>query len=170
MSSDHEPIVLELALLPREKIGPFLLLGLDKDAGKDDIEAHWARRVIWARKNQVRIALEDINWAREAISDPERRLRSDVASLNVDTTDGTVRRLAARYGAGGEAAAGPGWKPLDREKDLGDYVPATLVPDPEAVRAAIVVPEVPEEVPAAGRLLEEFLAAPPDPWAPDLLK
>ena len=27
-----EPVVLDLAPLPREQIGPFLLLGLDKDA------------------------------------------------------------------------------------------------------------------------------------------
>ena len=27
-----EPVVLELAPLPREQVGPFLLLGLDKDA------------------------------------------------------------------------------------------------------------------------------------------
>ena len=167
MSDTHEPVVLELAPLPREKIGPFLLLGVGKDAAKEQIEANWAQRVIWARKNQIRILLEDINWAREAISDPERRLRSDVASLNADTAEGTVRRLAARYSAG--EAAGPGWKPLDSERDLSDYVPAVSVPDPEEVRAAIVVPEVPQEVPAAGRLLEQFLAVPLDPWAADLL-
>jgi hypothetical protein len=169
MSDTHEPVVLELAPLPREKIGPFLLLGVGKDAVKEQIEANWAQRVIWARKNQIRILLEDINWAREAINDPERRLRCDITSLNLDTSDGTLDRLLERYGAGGEASAGPGWKPLDREKDLSDYVPAIEVPDPEAVRAGIVVPEVPEDVPAAGRLLEQFLAVPLDPWAPDLL-
>jgi hypothetical protein len=57
MPDDKEPVVLELAPLPREQIGPFLILGLDKDAGKDEIEANWARRVIWARKSQVRVPL-----------------------------------------------------------------------------------------------------------------
>ncbi len=51
---------------------------------------------------------------------------------------------------------------------MSDYVPAVEVPDPETVRAAIAVPDVPHDVPAAGRLLEQFRAAPLDPWAPDL--
>jgi hypothetical protein len=169
MTNDKDPVVLELAPLPREQIGPFLILGLDKDAGKDEIEANWARRVIWARKSQVRIPLEDINWAREAVNDPERRPRCDAGSLNADTVDGTVRRLCARYAAGDEETPGPAWKPLDSEKDLRDYVPAVEVPDPEEVRAAIAVPDVPHDIPAAGRLLEQFRAAPLDPWAPDLL-
>jgi hypothetical protein len=167
--SRQDPVVLELAPLPREQIGPFLILGLDKDAGKDEVEANWAKRVIWARKGQVRIPLEDINWAREAVSDPERRPRCDAGSLNADTVDGTVRRLCARYG-GAEGTTGPGWQPLDREKDLREYVPAVEVPDPEAIRAEITVPDVPYDIPAAGRLLEQFRAAPLDPWAPDLLK
>ena len=33
-------IVLELAPIPREQVGPFLLLGLDKSADKDQIEAN----------------------------------------------------------------------------------------------------------------------------------
>jgi hypothetical protein len=168
MSEKHDPVVLELAPLPREQIGPFLILGLDKDAGKDEIEANWARRVIWARKNQSRLQLEDINWAREAVSDPDKRLRADVCSLNADTSDGTLRRLAQRYGVAG-ASPEAGWKPLDREKDLSASVPAVEVPDPEAVRAAISLPEVPAEVPAAARLLGQFAAAPLSPWDPDLL-
>src|SRR5438132_13782945 len=52
---DQEPVVLELAPLPREKSGPFLLLGVEKDADKELIEASWARRVIGARKNQISV-------------------------------------------------------------------------------------------------------------------
>jgi hypothetical protein len=169
MANPHEPVVLELAPLPREQIGPFLILGLEKDADKDQIEANWARRVIWARKGQNRIPLEDVNWAREAINDPEKRLRCDVLSLNADLGDGTLRRLGLRYGVAGPAPAA-GWQPLDREKDLAAYVPAVEVPDPEAVRAAIAVPEVPAEVPAAGRLLEQWAQTPLHPWADDLLR
>src|SRR5437588_10194862 len=112
MADKHEPVVLELAPLPREQIGPFLILGLDKDADKDQIEANWARRVIWARKGQTRLPLEDINWAREAVSDPDKRLRCDVLSLNLDLSDGTLRRLGQRYGVTGAAPA-VGWQPLD---------------------------------------------------------
>jgi hypothetical protein len=161
MPKNQEPVVLELAPLPREQIGPFLLLGLDKDADRDQIEANWARRVIWARKQQIRVALEDINWAREVINDPERRVRADACSLNADTSEGVLRRLGQRYGDQGAS----GWQPLDAEKPLADYTPAIEVPDPEAVRMAIVVSEVPEEVPAATGLLQQLVEQPLDPWA-----
>ena len=110
MADEHEPVVLELAALPREQIGPFLLLGVDKDAGPKQIEANWAQRVIWARKNQIRTVLGDINWAREVITDPERRVRADLTSLNIDTAEGILRRLAEQYGAGTE---GISWRALD---------------------------------------------------------
>ena len=110
------PVVLQLAPLPREQVGPFLLLGLDKLAGKEAIEAHWAQRVIWARKNQSKVPLEDINWARETINDLERRIRADAASLNVDTCAGVLRRLSERYG--GQLPQGSSGAPLDVEKEL----------------------------------------------------
>jgi hypothetical protein len=157
------PVVLELAPLPREQVGPFLLLGLDKLAGKEEIEAHWAQRVIWARKNQSKVPLEDINWAREALGETEKRVRADAASLNVDTTAGTLRRLAERYAGKGPQA--PGCAPLDVEKPLADYTPPTEIPDLGDVRGAIVVPDVPQEFPAVQQLLEQFLAEPLDPWA-----
>jgi len=75
--------------LPREQIGPFLLLGLDKTADKELIEASWARRIIWARKGIVKTALEDVNWAREVLNDAAQRTRADAASLNLDTMAGS---------------------------------------------------------------------------------
>src|SRR5215813_13672720 len=98
MTKHHEPIVLELATLTREQVGPFLLLGLEKDAGKDQIEANWADRLKWARKGQIRVPLEDVNWARDVLGEAERRARLDAASLNVDTSDGLLHQLAGRYG------------------------------------------------------------------------
>ncbi len=160
-----EPVVLDLAPLPREQIGPFLLLGLDKDADKEQIEANWARRVIWARKNLTRVALEDINWAREVISDADKRVRADCASFNPDTTDGLLRRWCGRFGVGttgGEVSVG--WRPQDGEKPLGDYAPPAEVPDPAEVRAALAVPDLPAEVPAVPRLLEQLAREPIDPW------
>jgi hypothetical protein len=161
MAHNQEPVVLELAPLPREQIGPFLLLGVDKDADREEIEANWARRVIWARKQQSRIALEDINWAREVINDAERRVRADAASLNADTSEAVLRRISRRYGGQG----GLDWQPLDVEKPLEDYTPAVEVPDPQAVLADITVPAVPEEVPAVAGLLKQLAAEPLDPWA-----
>jgi hypothetical protein len=158
----QDPVILELAPLPREQIGPFLLLGLDKDADKEQIEACWAKRVIWARKNQIRLALEDINWAREVVSDPEKRVRADAGSLNADTADKVLARLGKRYTSTEQGR--PPWQPLDREKALADYTPPVEVPDPDAVRATIALPEVSAEMPAAAHLLQQSVQQPLDPW------
>ena len=158
-------VVLELAPLPREQVGPFLLLGVDKLADKEQIEANWAQRVIWARKGQGKVPLEDINWARENLNDREKRIRADAASLNADTTGGVLRRLIERYG--GKASPAPGCVPLDVEKPLAGYTPPTEIPDANALRAGIVIPDVPEEFPAIEKILDEFLAEPMDPWKLD---
>src|SRR5262249_49434948 len=136
MAREPEPVVLELAPLPREQLGPFLLLGLDKAADAEQIEAHWAQRVIWARKNQIDVALEEVDWAGEVRRDPAGRLHADLTSLNPDTLDGTVARLAQRYGA-----AGPTWQPLEVERPLAEYAPAAEVPDPRDVRPAVPLPD-----------------------------
>ena len=183
-------VVLELAPLPREQAGPFLLLGVDKLADKEQIEANWAQRVIWARKGQNKVPLEDINWAREQLNDLEKRIRADAASLNADTTALFLRRLKERYdgklspapgctpppspsplppAAGGEGRVrGPA--PLDVEKPLAGYAPPTEIPDAGELRAAIVVPDIPQEFPAVQQLLDEFLAQPLDPWKLDIGK
>lgn len=166
MSQEQEPVVLELAPLPREQIGPFLLLGVDKDAVDEQVEANWAQRVIWARKNQLGVPLEDINWAREIMREMERRIRADASSLNPDTIEGIQRQLAARYGFDG--TGGPGWQPLDQEKPLADYTPATEVPVIADVQAAITVPEAPADLPVVAWLLDRFAREPIDPWALDL--
>jgi hypothetical protein len=159
------PIVLDLAPLPREQIGPFLLLGAPKDAHKDKVEANWAQRVIWARKAQIKTALEDVNWARETLNDADRRVRADAASFNLDTVDLALRRLCERYTDPGAVARS---EPLDVEKSLADYTPPTPVPEAEEVRGAITVPDVPEEVPAVRHVLDRFLREPLDPWKLEL--
>lgn len=167
MPNEQEPVVLELAPLPREQLGPFLLLGVDKTADKEQIEASWAQRVLWARKNQISLALQDINWAREVLNDPVRRARADAASLNPDTTEGVLGRLIKHYGAAD--GHGPGWQPIDVEgAPLADYVPATEVPAVREILAAIVVPEVPPEVPLVAQLLQQLVQEPINPWSVDL--
>jgi hypothetical protein len=96
------------------------------------------------------------------INDPERRVRADVTSLNLDTADRVLERLAQRYG--GNPGKGPGWQALDKEKPLADYSPDTEMPDPNEVKNAIQVPDVPQEVPAVRRLLEQFMLEALDPW------
>src|SRR5438105_12085133 len=105
------PVVLQLAPLPRTQIGPFLILGVDKDADRDTVEANWAQRLIWARKGLTRASLEDINWAREVMNNQEQRLRADAISLNLDTTDGTLRKLRERFQ--GKRPSEVGARPLD---------------------------------------------------------
>lgn len=158
----QEPVVLELAPLPREQMGPFLILGVDKDADPEQIEAHWAQRVIWARKNQTPIPLTDINWARETIGDFDRRVRADAISLNVDTIGRVLGDLANRYGVG--EPGGPVWQPVDVEKPLATYTPPVEVPDAQALLRQISVPELPWEMPAVTQFLEASAAQPIDPW------
>ena len=148
-------------------LGPFLLLGLDKSADSKSITAHWADRVKWARRNLVKVALEDINWARDLLGDVERRIRADAGSLNAGTSEGLLNQLALRFGLEGGQASRQ-WQPLDSEKALADYVPAAEVPEIDAVRQAINVPALPEDVPAVPALLERLAQSPLDPWALDL--
>ncbi|SRR5579885_2637559 len=167
MGRSGEPVVLELATLPREQVGPFFLLGLDKTADKETIDAHWAERLKWARKGQSKVPLEDINWAREVINDIERRIRADAASLNADTTDGILAQFAEQYGVQ-EGQAARTWQTLDSEKSLADYRPPAEIPDVASVRAALSLPEIPEDVPAVPLLLEGFARQPLDPWSIDI--
>jgi hypothetical protein len=152
------PVLLELASLPREHVGPFLLLGVEKTASKEQVEASWARRVILARKSQIKIPLEDINWAREVLNDQTKRIRADAASLNLDAASGTLRRLTD------ELAAAVECRPLDQEKDLSGYEPPLEKLDAAAIRAAILIPEIPMETPATHAIFEEALREPVDPW------
>lgn len=162
MAHENAPVVLELAPLPREQLGPFLVLGLPKDADRDQIESNWAERVKLARKNQFKIPLEDINWAREMVNEPEKRFRFASSSLNLDTADGTLTQLAETYGV--RDVSRPAWKPYESERSLADFTPAITLPDPQALGSAIAMPEVPLELPAVAMLLQQFLPESLDPW------
>jgi hypothetical protein len=162
MADKPGAVVLDLAILPREQMGPFLILGVDKTADKEQVEAAWAQRLIWSRKNLVKTPLEDINWAREVMNDFDKRVRADAASLNLDTSDVVLRRLRDRFT--GHAQSEAGCRPLEADLPLADYSPAIPVPDPEEERKTIPVGEVPLEIPAVARLLEQLARAPLDPW------
>ena len=154
------PVLPDLGPVPRANIGPFLLLGVDKDADWEAIEAGWAQRLIWARKNIIKTPLEDINWARDILSDRDRRLKADAASLNVDTVNALLRQLKERYQGKGAAAC----RPLDIEKSLAAYQPPTPVPDLDEVRRNLPAPEPPRDVPAVPTILEQFVRQPLDAW------
>jgi hypothetical protein len=161
MDADQAPTT-SRKQLSREQIGPFFLLGLDKDADASQIEAHWAQRVIWARNNEIPTQLGNVNWAREVLNDPGRRVSADVASFNSDTGAGELARMAEKYGL--KDAGKPAWHVWDREKPLANYIPPTPVPDTGAVRAGITLPEFPPDYPIVAALLRGLAQESLDPW------
>jgi hypothetical protein len=163
MPPPNAPIVLQLAPLPRTQIGPFLILGVDKDASRETIEAAWAEKVKQARRGQIKTPLEDINWAREMLTSKELRIRCDAVALNIDTTDGTLKKLSERY-QGKQEQVEIRCKPIDTEKWLADYAPPTQVPPLDEIRHLVQLPEIPRDVPAVRVMLESFVKEPIDPW------
>src|SRR6476661_7475559 len=114
----------ELAPLPREQVGPFLILGVPKDADAETIEAHWAQRVLWARQGKSRIPLEDIHWARQMLRDPEQRLIPDAVGND-------LRRLAQSFHLDPPR---PAWEPVEPELPVG---PEMELPDPTEVQSRL---------------------------------
>jgi hypothetical protein len=160
MSAEHLPD--ELSLPPREQLGPYLILGVGRDATAEEIEARWAQRLIWARKKQFPIPLADVNWAREVLGDAMKRMQADAGSLSADTHEHALKRLAERFGLSEQL--GPTWEAIDVEPPPFDLTGEVRMPDPEEVKRAIVIPRVPTGVAAAAWLLDQFANAPLDPW------
>ncbi len=156
------PVVLQLAPLPRTQVGPFLILGVDKDADRETIESAWAEKIKQARRGQIKTPLEDINWAREMLMGKEARIRCDAVALNIDTTGGTLKKFKERYQ--GKQQAEIRCKPIDTEKWLADYAPPTPVPLVEEIRLLVKLPDIPRDVPAVRVMLESFVKEAIDPW------
>jgi hypothetical protein len=149
----------ELAPLPRDRVGPFLLLGAAKDADPVEIEARWAQSVLWARQGKTTVALGDIHWAREVLRDPDRRLNADVASLNTDIAGDELRHLAQRFHL---VEGHPTWTPVDPDPPL---LRPDDVPDGAAIRATLPTPELTIEFPGVSRWLADFGNDAIDPWS-----
>ena len=158
----EQPVVLDLAALPREQIGPFLLLGVDKDASPDEIEAHWAQRLIWAKAGQIRNALEDVNWAKEMLLDRDRRVLADVVSMNPDTLAGELRQMLATHGPLEPEV--PEWTPVEAPIPAAPALAPGFLPEVQSIRASLAPPKIPLELAAIDRMLEKVVAAPLDPW------
>lgn len=150
-------------LSTRELMGPYLILGIDKDADDATIEAHWAERVVWCRKGKTKLRLEDVHWARDLLRDPDRRIEADAQSFNLDLASGEVRRLARLYHVDGGP---PGWEPVDPEPPV--ELPGAESFDVGDIVAGAPTPDIPLEAPAVSRWLAEFSAIEKDPWAVDL--
>lgn len=158
MSEPETPVVLEVEGLPREQVGPFVLLGVGKEITAEAAVAAHTERIRLAREGKLALAPGDIDWALEQLTDPDRRAAADAGSLNLDTSAGDLARLRARYPAGR-----PAWEPVPAPLLAVDGPDADL-PDSAGVRAALPVPVPPAELPAADRLLRELVEGPIDPW------
>lgn len=157
MSEPFIPEVLELAPVPREQIGPFLLLGLEKDATPEELQKNWAQRVIWARKKSSLLPLEQVNWAREVLSDPQRRLEADLGSLNADTTPRPLHSIVSTFALGvppEPCASAPEPHPVE-----------PVLPRPDALAASVPLPQIPEHNFGAVALCKTLAGTMKDPWS-----
>ena len=160
---ESELVEVEVVPMPREQVGPFLLLGVDKTASAEEIEAAWAQRVLWARKGQIAVPLEDINWAREVLTDPAKRRQADLSSLNPDTASGILQQLNEQYGQGI-----PRWIPYDDQRLLAEEPPPIPLPTVAEILADVAPPALPDAMPAVSELLQELAGGPLDPWGPEV--
>lgn len=154
---------IELAPLPRDRVGPFLILGVAKDADADAIESHWAQRVLWARQGKTQTALGDIHWARETLRDAEQRLAADVTGLNVDLASEELRRIVRRYHLDPPQVA---WPAVEPEPEAID---SASLPEPASEQSKLPSPRTPIELPAVNHWLETWAHEKIDPWSMTLL-
>jgi hypothetical protein len=150
---------IELAPLPRNRVGPFLILGVAKDADAVTIEARWAKNILWSRQGKNLTPLGDVHWAREVLRNPDQRFAADVASLNSDVVGDDLRKLADLYHLD---QTRPTWTPADPEPSP---MRGSEIPDPNEVKATLPAPEIPTELPGVARWLAEFAQAAIDPWS-----
>ncbi len=94
--------------------------------------------------------------------DRERRVSADVVSLNPDTSTGELRQILAKHGPLEPEV--PSWSPYEAALPELPEPPSNLMPDCDELRAGLAVPEVPLELPAIDRILEQARSSPLDPW------
>lgn len=154
--STHD-VPIAIAPLPREQVGPFLILGVPKNADDETIEAAWAQRVLWRGKGRP-LYHSRMSTGAVVLRDPEQRLAADGASLNADIATEELRRLSKLWGVSPDR---PTWQPLDPDPpaETGD------VPDPADLRPTVPAPSVPVDLPGVVRWLDEFTRGPLDPWS-----
>lgn len=149
--------------MTREDAGPFLILGVDKDADDATIETQLRSRLEAARRGEIKWTESDINWAYGVLTHRDQRVVADAESWNADLASGDVRRLTRLYRTDSVV---PGWEPLDPE-------PPSELPEPNfdlsEFIASLSEPSLPLELPAVDAWLERFAVIGTDPWGPDVL-
>lgn len=149
--------------MTREDAGPFIVLGVDKDADTATIEAQYQARLFPARRGELTWSVSDLDWAQEQLSDAERRVAADAESWNIDNAAGDVRRLMRLYRLENNATS---WEPLDPE-------PPVTLPEPTMDMAAIMselqMPDAPLDLPAISAWLANCGSVGANPWAAEVL-
>jgi hypothetical protein len=143
-------------------MGPFLILGLDKDASPEEVDKAWRERLQWVEQGWSNVSCDDLNWAHDVLLDPERRVAADAASLNPDTLAQPCRHLLTTS----ESAdwEQPSWPILDDAWPELPPFPPDLPENRASEVGAAPIPEIPREVPALTRLIKQWLDRPIDPW------
>jgi len=155
---------LSTARLPWQQAGPFLILGLDKDASSEQVESATRQRLDWIRQGILSCSEEDLNWARDMLLDAEQRIVADAQSLNLDTLDRQWQQLRDTHDS--TDWEHPHWP-------IWDYpLPEIPVPSPEqgdangAKTCDPPLPEIPDEIPALSQLIDDWRSRRIDPWNP----
>ncbi|MBX7104629.1 MAG: hypothetical protein K1X57_11145 [Gemmataceae bacterium] len=142
--------------------GPFLILGVDKDADAATLAERCADRVESSRRGELRWTENELLAALEQLHTPSRRLVADAESYNPDIASGEVRRLARLFRVDGTP---PGWEPMDPEPPAES---ADTTIDAASLAASLPAPDVPLELPSVETWLEKYAAAGNDPWTSEL--
>jgi hypothetical protein len=149
--------------IDRDDVGPFIVLGVDKDVDAATLHARVAERLRQIDRGECRFTRADVEWARDVLRDRKSRLRADVDHLNPDLASGALGRLARLYHLDG---APPGWEPLDPEP-VAD-LPGLDAIDVQALAAGLVPPEAPLHFPTLDHWAARRLEIGDDPWAENL--
>ena len=171
MAKSLDPVVLELATLSREQIGPFMLLGLDKSADKEQIDKHWADRVKLGAQaaHQGPAAKTSTGRTRSSRTSTGASAPTRPASTPTRRT-ASSRKLCDRYGVGnGSPGRGCGSRLTTRSR-WPTICPRRRCPtaDDGPRRHHWSSRRCREELPAVAVLLERLAQLPLDPWAFEL--
>lgn len=147
----------------RELAGPFIVLGVDKDADEAAINNHFHLQCLAAARGELQWTQGDLEWARQLLHDSKRRLVADLDSVNADLASGEVNRLSRVYHLDRST---PGWEPLDPEPPMA--LPDTADFDPQAMVDGIAKTDIPVELPVIDAWLQKFAGAVTDPWTMEL--
>lgn len=147
----------------RDDYGPFLLLGVDKDADAATVQSHCVERMRWLDEGAGRFQRADLEWAQGELADAEARLAADLNHLNPDLASGAVGRLTRLYHLDGTP---PGWEPLDPEPTPA--LPGGGIIDATFAAATLPPPAAPLDFPSLDRWAANLLHVGGDPWSENL--